>query len=76
MKLIIPAKLKPPFLIQLRSMNVTGRSLFPGPDGFGRSLREATRLHAFKSAEEAQFLSELRVAVAEPTAAEDESRAI
>lgn len=58
-KLCIPAKLKPSFLIQLRTMNVTGRSLFPGADGFGRSLLEATRLHAFKSREEAELYAEI-----------------
>lgn len=43
----IPAQAKPPFLNELRMMGVNGQSLFPGPDGFGRSLREATAIRAF-----------------------------
>jgi hypothetical protein len=60
-KLVIPATIKPEFLIQLRSMNVTGRSLFPGPDGFGRSLAELTRLHGHHSREERDMFRSIRV---------------
>lgn len=45
-KLIIPTWLKPIFLRQLRQMNVTANSLFPGIDGLGRSLAENARLSA------------------------------
>src|SRR5688572_11585564 len=34
----IAAELKPKFLAHLRSMNITARSLFPGLDGFGKSI--------------------------------------
>lgn len=37
---IIPAALKCEFLRHLRRMNVTANSLFPGPDGLGRSMKE------------------------------------
>jgi hypothetical protein len=39
-KLIIPAGKKDEFMRQLRKMNLTASSLFPGIDGFGRSIRE------------------------------------
>jgi len=39
-KLIIPAEMKGEFMRQLRKMNLTASSLFPGIDGFGRSIRE------------------------------------
>ncbi|HMD81243.1 MAG TPA: FRG domain-containing protein [Anaerolineales bacterium] len=39
-KLIIPAGMKDEFMRQLRKMNLTASSLFPGIDGFGRSVRE------------------------------------
>jgi hypothetical protein len=64
-KLVIPASLKPTFLLQLRTMNVTGRSLFPGADGFGRSLLEATRLHAFKDREDQELLANVRLVALE-----------
>lgn len=37
-KIIIPHKLKPHFLMHLKTMNITAESLFPGIDGFARSL--------------------------------------
>ncbi len=39
-KLIIPYKMKKPFLKKLRAMNVTASSLFPGLDGLGKSVQE------------------------------------
>ncbi len=45
-RFVIPAALKSEFLLQLRLMNVTASSLFPGLDGLGRSMSEAARLHA------------------------------
>jgi hypothetical protein len=38
---IVPADQKPVFLRNLREMNITAASLFPGLDGLGRSIREA-----------------------------------
>lgn len=43
-KLVIPKGQKPEFLRRLRLMNITARTLFPGVDGFGRSVRELVRL--------------------------------
>lgn len=43
-KLIIPKALKPEILRELQLMNVTGKALFPGLDGLGRTLRELTKL--------------------------------
>jgi len=37
-KIVIPAKLHSQVLLELRKMNVTSASLFPGLDGFARSL--------------------------------------
>lgn len=37
---IIPARVKSPFLRQLRTMNVSAQTLFPGLDGLGRSAGE------------------------------------
>jgi hypothetical protein len=45
-KLIIPADLKPQFLLQLHRFNVNGIALFPGLDGLGRSMKELATLHA------------------------------
>jgi hypothetical protein len=42
-KFRIPAALKPMVMRRLRSMNVTGSSLFPGLDGIGRQLDELLR---------------------------------
>jgi hypothetical protein len=42
-RLRIPAAEKPGFMCQLRSMNVTARSLFPGLDGIGRHLEETIK---------------------------------
>jgi len=39
-RITIPKDLKPVFLRKLDSMDVTPKSLFPGDDGLGRSLRE------------------------------------
>jgi hypothetical protein len=39
-RIIIPAKCKPDFMRQLRSMNITASTLFPGLDGIGRYLEE------------------------------------
>lgn len=43
-KLIIPAGLKREFLRNLRVMNVTGSSLFPGLDGLGLDVKELLKL--------------------------------
>ncbi len=43
-KLIIPAEAKREFLRELQLMSVTGKSMFPGLDGLGRSIGELTRL--------------------------------
>jgi hypothetical protein len=43
-KLIVPRDRKPEFLRELQLMNVTGKSMFPGLDGLGRTLTELTRL--------------------------------
>lgn len=48
-KIIIPAALKPAILQQLYAMNVTPRSLFPGLDGFGRTLSDLASLKAAKA---------------------------
>jgi hypothetical protein len=45
-KMIIPAGVKPRFLRHLRGLNITARSLFPGVDGLGRSIRELAALFA------------------------------
>ena len=45
-KWVIPAGLKLEFLRKLRAMNSAAHSLFPGIDGFGRSLAEVARLAA------------------------------
>ena len=44
LKLTIRHELKSDFLKQLRAMNVTGSSLFPGVDGIGRSVKELVLL--------------------------------
>jgi FRG domain-containing protein len=41
---IIPAKLKPELLLQLRHLNISAQSLFPGVDGLGRSVTELLSL--------------------------------
>jgi hypothetical protein len=43
-KLIIPRDCKSTFLRELQLMNVTGKSMFPGLDGLGRTLAELTKL--------------------------------
>jgi hypothetical protein len=43
-KLIVPRIRKPELLRELQLMNVTGKSMFPGLDGLGRTLTELTRL--------------------------------
>lgn len=43
-KLIIPKARKPDLLRELQLMNVTGKSMFPGLDGLGRTLTELTKL--------------------------------
>jgi hypothetical protein len=43
-KMVIPKEQKPEFLDQLRRMNVTANSLFPGVDGLGRSLGDLARI--------------------------------
>lgn len=71
LRVIVRASDKPRFLMQLRAMNVTGRSLFPGPDGFGRSLREATRLHEFMERYDRELLSEMKKMASLPDEASD-----
>lgn len=44
LRLVIPAKLKPEFMLQLRQMNIASHSLFPGPDGLGRSVCDLLRV--------------------------------
>lgn len=44
LKLVIPPEVKASLLRGLRQMNVTARSLFPGLDGFSRSVAELLRL--------------------------------
>jgi hypothetical protein len=43
-KLVIPKAKKAELLRELQLMNVTGKSMFPGLDGLGRTLTELTRL--------------------------------
>jgi hypothetical protein len=45
-KLVIPAALKPRFMRRLLRMDITGRALFPGIDGLGRSAVELAELIA------------------------------
>ena len=45
-KIVIPETIKPRILDQLRHLNVTAASLFPGLDGLGMSLVERVRLAA------------------------------
>lgn len=40
LQMTIPLKFKPEFMRRLLSMNVTGRTLFPGLDGVGRYVRD------------------------------------
>jgi hypothetical protein len=47
-KIIIPPNIKPMILQQLYAMNVTPHSLFPGLDGFGRTLSDLATLKAAK----------------------------
>lgn len=42
--LTIPKESKPEFLRELQLMNVTGKSMFPGLDGLGRTLAELSKL--------------------------------
>jgi len=44
-KLIIPAEMKTEFLRELKVLNVTASTLFPGLDGLGRSVEEIIRLN-------------------------------
>jgi hypothetical protein len=39
-RICIPARMKPTLLAQLQKMNIDARTLFPGVDGVGRSIRE------------------------------------
>lgn len=43
-KAVVPARLKPQFLRNLKAMNITANALFPGIDGLGRSMSELRRL--------------------------------
>ncbi|MEW5916607.1 MAG: FRG domain-containing protein [Gemmatimonadota bacterium] len=47
-RLIIPKDLKHVFLAQLRTMNITAASLFPGLDGLGRSATDIVRLGSYE----------------------------
>jgi hypothetical protein len=49
-KIVIPAKIKPDFLAELRRMNITAAALFPGVDGLGRSIAELTSLGSHATA--------------------------
>ena len=42
-RLILPAKIKPAVMRQLRATNLTSGSLFPGIDGLGQSIDELVR---------------------------------
>ena len=44
LRLVIPSKLKPEFMLHLRQMNIAAHSLFPGPDGLGRSVADLVRV--------------------------------
>jgi hypothetical protein len=44
LKLILPANLKPEFMLHLRYMNIAAHSLFPGADGLGRSVADIIRI--------------------------------
>jgi len=46
-KFVILKAAKPDFSRRLRRLNITALSLFPGPDGLGRSLAEVVRLRRF-----------------------------
>lgn len=46
-RLVVPKAVKPELLRRLRQMNITARTLFPGIDGFGRSVSESVRLCAY-----------------------------
>lgn len=46
---VIPKRLKIEFLEQLRLMNITGASLFPGIDGVGRRTAEAANIHLLRA---------------------------
>jgi len=48
-KLIVRGELKGEFLLRLRSMNITASSLFPGLDGFGRSVAELVHVHTHRT---------------------------
>jgi hypothetical protein len=43
-KFEIPSKLKPEVMSELRRMNITAQTLFPGIDGLGRSMQEFCKL--------------------------------
>jgi hypothetical protein len=46
-RLVIPKRLKANFLLRLQQMNITARSLFPGIDGLGRSLKHLLQISRF-----------------------------
>jgi hypothetical protein len=46
LKIVIGENLKPLFLMNLRHMNISANSLFPGLDGLGRSIEELAKLEA------------------------------
>jgi hypothetical protein len=45
-KMIIPARAKPRMLDELRSVNISAATLFPGLDGVGRTIADRIRLSA------------------------------
>jgi len=45
LKLIIPKSMKREFCLHLQAAGITERSLFPGIDGFGRSIGTMMRMH-------------------------------
>jgi hypothetical protein len=46
-KIVIPSHLKAGILFRLRRMNITPKTLFPGIDGIGRSIKNEQRLRWF-----------------------------
>lgn len=61
-KYVVRRESKWKFMQQLRSMNVSAASLFPGIDGLGRALTETARLRgSMRREDETRLLYEMRV---------------